>query len=80
MRKKETDVMRVGRRANLRDKYNERYRRFMEVMEGIYGPEAGEMPMAQLLARHRDLAQKLLGSKSPKADPFLDASKVSVEN
>lgn len=70
----------TGRKRKLADKYNDRHRRFMEVMEDIYGPEAQEMPVKVLISRHRDLAEQLLGVKKAKFDPFVSRPKVDVEN
>lgn len=69
------------RGGNLRRKYINRPLQFMEVMEDIYGKEAaGEMSYAQLIARHRDVAEKILGVPRPEYDPFTEKPRIKVLN
>ncbi len=67
-------------RSNITDKYSDRHRRFLEVMEVVYGKEAGEMPVATLIARHRDVAEKLLGTKKAPFDPFVKGPDKVIQN
>jgi hypothetical protein len=61
------------------ERANRRNRLFMEIMQDIYGPEvAKRITRADLIARHRDVAEKLFIAK-PRAprrqDGFFEAPK-----
>lgn len=66
----------------LKNKYSDRLRRFMEAMSDIYGEEAANnIPATELVARHRDVAEKLLGKRnSPKEEDFFAVPKTKVLN
>jgi len=77
---KEKDIMKSRRGGNLKSRYDRRTRQFKELMEAIYGPEADEIPYSVLLARHRDLAEKLLVTKKSEYDPFTEKPRVKILN
>lgn len=77
---KEKDIMKSRSGGNLRSRYNRRSRLFREVMEAIYGPEADEIPYSVLLARHREVAEKLLVTKKPEYDPFTEKLRIKILN
>ncbi len=69
---KNNDVMTERPEPKLYDKYAERHRRFNEVMELIYGERAKDIPAKELISRHRDVAEAILGTKKRSFDPFVD--------
>lgn len=83
MARKNTDIMMTGQQGEqLRNKYSDRLRRFMEAMSDIYGEEtANNTPATELVARHRDVAEKLLGKRnSRKEEDFFAVPKTKVLN
>ncbi len=78
---KGNDVMGKRRGANFVSKYGRKLSLFMEVMEDIYGKDGVDnLSDTQLIARHRDLAEKILGVPKPEYDPFNERPRIRVLN